>query len=51
MADIHEWRAMNNEYVKFFPHHFPARSAFGTHGLVLGARVEVECIAVVGSTA
>src|SRR6476646_4332715 len=29
LADMGEWAAMNAEYVKFFPHHLPARSAFG----------------------
>lgn len=46
LADIGEWAAMNAEYVKFFPSHLPARSAFGTNGLALGARVEVECVAL-----
>ena len=45
LADVNEWGAMNVEYVKFFPTHLPARSAFGTSGLALGARVEIECIA------
>ena len=45
IADIGEWGAFNEEYVKFFPNHKPARSAFGANGLALGARVEVECIA------
>lgn len=47
LADISDWAAVNAEYVKFFPSHFPARSAFGTSGLALGARVEIECVAVV----
>ena len=47
LADIDEWGAMNAEYVKFFPTHLPARSAFGTSGLALGAHVEVECVAAV----
>ena len=33
----------------FFRSHRPARSAFGTTGLALGARMELECIAAVGS--
>jgi len=45
LADIDEWADMNKEYVKFFPNHKPARSAFATNGLALGARVEIECIA------
>jgi reactive intermediate/imine deaminase len=47
MADMGEWGAMNQVYAGFFPHHRPARSAFGATGLALGARVEIECIAVV----
>jgi 2-iminobutanoate/2-iminopropanoate deaminase len=38
---------MNQVYVEFFPKHLPARSAFGTTGLALGARLELECVAVV----
>jgi 2-iminobutanoate/2-iminopropanoate deaminase len=45
LADVNEWGAMNSEYVKSFSTHLPARSAFGTSGLALGARVEIECIA------
>ncbi len=46
LADMAEWDKMNVEYVKFFPGHKPARSAFGASGLAKGARVEIECIAV-----
>jgi len=46
LADIVEWAEMNKVYVTFFGDHLPARSAFGTSGLALGARVEIECIAV-----
>ncbi|HET7456740.1 MAG TPA: RidA family protein [Gemmatimonadaceae bacterium] len=45
MADMREWPAMNAVYATYFPVHKPARSAFGTTGLALGARVEIECIA------
>ena len=45
LADIKDWTEMNEEYVKFFPNKKPARSAFATNGLALGARVEIECIA------
>ena len=47
LADIREWPAMNEIYVTFFPDQRPARSAFGTSGLALGARVEIECTAFV----
>lgn len=48
LADMAEWKAMNEVYVEYFPVHLPARSAFGTNGLALGARTEIECIATVG---
>jgi 2-iminobutanoate/2-iminopropanoate deaminase len=46
LADIGEWARFNAIYGEFFAAPYPARSAFGTSGLALGARVEVECIAV-----
>ncbi len=45
LADIGEWAAMNEVYLTFFRSHRPARSAFGTSGLALGARLELECVA------
>jgi len=45
LADIKEWAAMNEVYVTYFPRHLPARSAFATNGLVLGGRIELECMA------
>ena len=45
LADITEWAAMNQVYLTFFRSHRPARSAFGTSGLALGARLELECMA------
>ena len=46
LADVAEWAAMNEVYVTFFRSHRPARSAFGTSGLALGARLELECMAL-----
>ena len=47
LADMREWGAMNAIYVTFFDAaRRPARSAMGTSGLALDARVEIECIAV-----
>lgn len=43
LADMRDWGAMNQVYVTYFPHHLPARSAFGASGLVMGARIELEC--------
>ena len=48
LADMAEWAEMNKVYVTYFDRHLPARSSFGTAGLALGARVEIECIAVLG---
>jgi 2-iminobutanoate/2-iminopropanoate deaminase len=50
LADMKEWGAMNEVYVRYFPHHLPARSAMGASGLALGARVEIECTAAAEPT-
>jgi reactive intermediate/imine deaminase len=47
LADIQEWGAMNTVYMTYFPTNPPTRSAFGTQGLALGARTEIECQAAV----
>lgn len=46
LADMSEWAEMNKVYLGYFSKNLPARSAFGTSGLALGGRVEIECIAV-----
>lgn len=48
LADMSEWAAMNSVYLQHFTTNLPARSAFGTSGLALGARVEIECTALAG---
>jgi 2-iminobutanoate/2-iminopropanoate deaminase len=45
LADIAEWSAFNEVYKKHFSQPYPARSALGASGLVLNARVEMECVA------
>ncbi len=48
LLDIAERPAMSEVYVSYFPKdRLPARSTFGTTGLALGARVEIECMATV----
>jgi 2-iminobutanoate/2-iminopropanoate deaminase len=48
LADIREWGEFNKVYLSYFnPDRMPTRSAFGTNGLALGARVEMECWAYV----
>jgi 2-iminobutanoate/2-iminopropanoate deaminase len=48
LADIKDWPAMNKVYTTFFARNLPARSALGASGLVLNARVEIECTATAG---
>jgi 2-iminobutanoate/2-iminopropanoate deaminase len=49
LDDMKDWPAFNRVYVTYFPDgKYPARSAFGTDGLALGALLEVECIAYAG---
>jgi reactive intermediate/imine deaminase len=46
LADIGEWPRMNEVYAMYFGDKKPARSAVAGSGLALGARVEIDCIAV-----
>jgi 2-iminobutanoate/2-iminopropanoate deaminase len=49
LDNMADWPAFNQVYVTYFPDgKYPARSAFGTDGLALGALVEVECLAYAG---
>jgi reactive intermediate/imine deaminase len=48
LLDINDYAAMNAVYASYFPTDPPARSTFATTGLALGARVEIECIALPG---
>lgn len=44
--DMKLWADFNKVYITYFkPGRLPARSAFGSNGLALGAGVEVECVA------
>ena len=50
LSDMANWPAFNKIYAGYFAgHRFPARSAFGTNGLALGAKVELECQAYAGA--
>ena len=46
LADIADFQDMNAVYRTFFPENPPARSTVAGSGLALGARVEIECMAV-----
>ena len=49
LMDIKDYAAMNTVYATYFPKDPPARSTVAGSGLALGARVEIECLAVAGS--
>ena len=49
LADFSEWGAMNDVYLSYFQKHRPARSAIAVNGMAANARVEIECIAVMGA--
>lgn len=46
LADMNDFAAFNGVYAKFFPENPPARSCVQVAALPLGAKVEVEVIAV-----
>ncbi len=47
IEDMQRWPEFNRVYLEYFSDaaRLPARSAFGSSGLALGAALEVECIA------
>ncbi|HSL70765.1 MAG TPA: RidA family protein [Longimicrobiales bacterium] len=49
LADFAEWGAMNDVYQTYFTRHRPARSAVAVNGMANNARVEIECMAVLGA--
>src|SRR5688500_2878972 len=51
LADMDDYKAMNEAYTAAFGTHRPARSAVGVAALPLGAAVEIEAWAWVGSDA
>lgn len=46
LADIKDFPAVNEVYASFFDQPFPARSCFAVKDLPLGARVEIEAVAL-----
>jgi 2-iminobutanoate/2-iminopropanoate deaminase len=46
LADMADFQAMNEIYARHFPGAFPARSTVAAAGLPLGARVEIEVVAI-----
>lgn len=48
LASMSDYAPMNTVYATYFPKDPPARSAMAGSGLALGARVEIECLALAG---
>lgn len=47
LADIQDFAAVNEVYSQFFTMDFPARAAYQVAALPLGAKVEIEAIAMI----
>lgn len=45
LADIEDFSAFNKVYTKYFPQK-PARTTFAAKGLAVGAKIEIECVAI-----
>ncbi|KAG6689662.1 hypothetical protein I3842_11G186400 [Carya illinoinensis] len=45
LADLNDFKKVNEIYAKYFPSPAPARSTFEVAALPLGAKIEIECIA------
>lgn len=45
LTDLDDFAAVNAAYAPFFPDGYPARAAIGVNELVLGASVELACVA------
>lgn len=48
LTDIADYAEMNEVYASYFGANPPARSTVAGSGLALGARVEIECLALAG---
>ncbi|XP_010617873.1 2-iminobutanoate/2-iminopropanoate deaminase [Fukomys damarensis] len=48
LADINDFGAVNEVYQRYFKSNFPARAAYQVSALPMGARVEIEAVAVKG---
>jgi 2-iminobutanoate/2-iminopropanoate deaminase len=46
LVDMADYSAMNEIYREAFPEPYPARTTVVVHALPLGARVEIECVAL-----
>lgn len=46
LADLKDFKKVNDIYSKYFPSPSPARSTYQAAALPLDARIEIDCIAV-----
>ena len=46
LADIDDFQAVNEVYASFFSRPYPARSCYAVAALPMGAKVEIELVAV-----
>jgi len=46
LVDMDDFDQMNETFAELVPSPYPARSTVAVAGLPLGARVEIECVAV-----
>jgi 2-iminobutanoate/2-iminopropanoate deaminase len=49
LADFADFSAMNEVYASYFTKHRPARSTVAVAGMFGDAKVEIECMAVIGA--
>ncbi len=49
LKDINDFKAFNKVYTTYFPQK-PARTTFAASGLAVGAKIEIECVAVLSKT-
>ena len=47
-ADMKDFQRFNETYRGYFKNHLPARSGVEVQGLALGARIEIDCVALAG---
>jgi 2-iminobutanoate/2-iminopropanoate deaminase len=47
LADLADFKEVNEIYKKYFPAPAPARSTYQVAALPLNARIEIECIATI----
>lgn len=48
LAEMSDFKAVNEIYGTYFTSSFPARETVAVKGLPIGAKIEISCIAVVG---